>query len=315
MTDETCPQCGATIPTGAAFCTSCGTRLADAPTTSAAVTDTPQNEDVTRVEDPGLQGATRVLPETPPASSTPDDPTTGSATGSATPPPQSTPPATFAPPPPAAWGNPQGEQGWGQPAATPPSSWDSPPPAPSSWDQPGTPAAATWPAAATPPAVSTAATGPAPASAVVGVIGALLTIIGLFLPWVSARTGTTLSLVANEDSLTGWALATRSNLRITTNDPYWLLALGIVALIVSLVLFVRGMPLLRIALGLVGLAIVGLTIYDYSSIRSVVQDTFTTQEGIDLRIGLWLSLAGGVVCLVAACLPGSHAPARPDPGT
>ena len=123
---------------------------------------------------------------------------------------------------------------------------------------------------------------------------------------MSAKTGTTLSLVGNEDSLTGWALATKADIRITTDDPYWLLALGIVALAVSVVLFVRAMPALRIALAVVGLAIVGLTIYDLSSIRSVVQDTFSNDEAINFQLGLWLTLAGGIVCIVAACLPAAR---------
>jgi hypothetical protein len=180
------------------------------------------------------------------------------------------------------------------------SSWDSPAPAPSSWDQPGAPAAASWPAA---PATTSSEPAQAPASAIVGIVGALLTIVGLFLPWVSAKTGTNLSLVGNVDSLTAWALATKADIRITTDDPYWLLALGIVALAVSIVLFVRAMPALRIALAVIGLAIVGLTIYDLSSIRSVVQDTFSSDEKINFQLGLWLTLAGGIVCIVAACLP------------
>lgn len=300
MTDQTCPQCGASVPDGAAFCTSCGTSLTDPSATAADTSPTGPPEDVTRVEQPGLQGETRVLPETPPSGPAPDAVPSSPTT---TPPPPE-PAATFAPPPPQpAWGSTPSDQGWGPQPGGPPSSWDAPAPAPSSWDQPGAPAATSWPAASAP---TTTEPARAPAGAIVGVVGALLTIVGLFLPWVSANTGTNLSLVGNEDSLTGWALATKAEIRITTNDPYLLLALGILALGVSVLLFVRAAPALRIALAVVGLAIVGLTIYDLSSIRSVVQDTFSNDEKVTPQLGLWLTLGGGIVCIVAACLPAAR---------
>jgi len=302
LTDQTCPQCGASVHEDAAFCTSCGTSLAD-PSASAADA-TPPPEDVTRVEQPGLQGETRVLPETPPSGPATDDWSSTPATA-----PPAEPAATFAPPPPQpAWGTTPSDQGWGQQPGGPPSSWDSPAPAPSSWDQPGAPAATSWPAA---PEATTSEPARAPAGAIVGVVGALLTIVGLFLPWVSASTGTNLSLVGDEDSLTGWALATKAEIRVTTDDPYWLLALGILALGVSVLLFVRAAPALRIALAVVGLAIVGLTIYDLSSIRSVVQDTFSNDEEVNFQLGLWLTLAGGIVCIIAACLPATKRRTNP----
>jgi zinc-ribbon domain len=298
LTDQTCPQCGAPVPDGATFCTSCGTRLADGRARAAGSDgESGRGEDVTRVEQPGLEGETRVLPETAPPA---PDPWSGPPAS----PPPTEPPATFAPPPP-----PTGrtttppDQAWSQPAGGPPSSWGSPPPTPASWDQPGAPAAASWPTDAAGATTRRSDAAPAPASAIVGILGALLTILGLFLPWVSASTGTTLSLIGDDDSLTGWALATKSQIRIKTDDPYWLLALGIIALAVAVVLFVRAVPALRIALAVLGLAIVGLTIYDLSSIRSVVEDTFTNEEKINFQLGLWLTLAGGIVCIVAACLP------------
>ncbi|QXC61657.1 zinc ribbon domain-containing protein [Aquihabitans sp. G128] len=60
-----CPNCSATLPAGAAFCTSCGTRIgADAAASAAPAAPAPP-EDATRVDNPGLHDATQVF--TPPA--------------------------------------------------------------------------------------------------------------------------------------------------------------------------------------------------------------------------------------------------------
>ena len=82
----TCPSCSTSVPAGAAFCTTCGTRIAPA---EASATD------ATRVETAGLHDATQVYAP-PPAPASPWQP----ADAPAAPPPA--PAAWGAPPPPAA---------------------------------------------------------------------------------------------------------------------------------------------------------------------------------------------------------------------
>ncbi|MCU1452920.1 MAG: Double zinc ribbon, partial [Acidimicrobiales bacterium] len=71
----TCPACNTALPAGAAFCTSCGTRLGTEGATApaAAAPPPPPGPDVTRVDTPGLHDATQVQPvvEEPPPGAPP----------------------------------------------------------------------------------------------------------------------------------------------------------------------------------------------------------------------------------------------------
>ena len=210
----TCPNCSAELPAGAAFCTTCGHRMEASAAAAPA-------EDATRVDNPALGDATQTWASAPAAPwSPPDQPQAPPAPwqpadspGTAqTPPPQSPPPAA----PPAA---PPWNQAPGQPSGQ-----GAPP-----WQQAQAPAgASTWgatPAAA--PARGSSSDG-SPIGGVVALLGAILTLIGLFTAWVGSN--------QSSENITGWDLASGDK-GLESNDPYILLALGIAALVIGVMLF------------------------------------------------------------------------------
>ena len=278
MSDTTtCPNCSAALPAGATFCTSCGTRIEVAAPTA----------DATRGDTPGLHDATQQF--TPPAA--PWQP------AEAAPPPA--PPAWQAPP--AAAPAPPAAGGWaGAAPAAPPAPtgapWQQAPGAPAqpAWGTaPGQPA---WGAPAPAAASSSGAAGASPLGGIVAVLGGALTIVGLFSAWLGNNVDST--------KLAGWDL-TRDDVAFTSKDPYLLLVLGIVGVLVGAALFLgKARNPVRLVAIVVGLAIVGTHIRDWMSIADVVKDSLSSDFKVTAQIGFYLGIAGGILVALSSLIPG-----------
>ena len=282
MSDTTtCPTCNSALPTGAAFCTSCGTRLAagdaspaDAPPPPPPVAPGP---DVTRVDTPGLHDQTQVQ--------------------SVVEPPPFAPPGGTAP-------------GWGPPAAPPPA-WTPPPappgptfqppaaPAPPAWGAPTNAAAPpAWAPATAPVAVAAPTRGGPPLAALLAVLAGALVIASVFMAWLQAKGG--------GFSLSGWQLATKPKAQspLTSRDPYVLVAVGAGAVVVGLLLFAgKAVGALRVAVAVLGIAVVAILVRDHIDITHVIRRTFDSSTTVSFQVGYWLGIVGGALLVVAAVLP------------
>lgn len=121
--------------------------------------------------------------------------------------------------------------------------------------------------------------------------------IGIFIAWFELSAG------GVSESITGWELASGDK-GLESKDPYILLALGIAALVIGVVLFMGQMrPIARIAAVIVGIAIVGVTANDWMTTASLVEDNFPSTVELSGGIGFYLTIAGGIVTAAAAALP------------
>lgn len=289
----TCPNCTATLPSAASFCTSCGTRLAQAP-------PAPSPADPTQVGTPGLQDPTQVF--SPPASSTPWQPAPGDA-----PPPPPIPAGGWAPPPPP-----------GAPPASPPTTDQQP-----AWVQAAQslsstpPPAAGWGTTPEPQAPRPAPAG-SPLGAALALLGGVLTLVAIFLPWVTSN--------LSDAGLSGWDLTSGdkgfrlpdgSLLTFESLDPYALLIIAAAGIFTGIMAFGGNTRGLSRVLGVVlGVAVIGFMVRDWTSMADVVKDKAPADFRIESAIGFYLALAGGALLAVSAAMPNKSpatAPA-PEPG-
>lgn len=312
MSDTTtCPSCNNPVPAQAAFCTNCGHRMEGQADTSAAAGEPtvqesasadpstsqeassadpasepvapilpppasfapPGESDATRVDTPGLHDSTQVY--TPPSSGTPWQP----ADQGAAPTPGPSGPPTTAP--------------WSPPEA---------PPAPP-WQQQAGPTAADQPWGAPHPAPGPASPGTSqksPIGGILTILGGIAILVGLFTPWLESN--------QNDDSASGWTLtsgwspASGAN-ELTSNDPYIVLGLGIAALVVGFMLL-QGVirPLARIAAILIGLAAIGVLVFDWLQVTDHVSDMSSSVE-VSQAFGYFIAVAGGALTAIGALLP------------
>jgi len=325
----TCPSCSATLPAGAAFCTTCGTKI-EAPAAAAPAPPAPSVDD-TRVDNPGLADATQVYSPPPPE-------------------------PVAAPPAPAPWqpadtGTPPAAPAWEQPAAPEPPAWSPPPAAapPPAWEQPAAPAAAppqwgapgapgqlgqpaglggagapgapgappvggvppTWNQPASPPAWGAVpAAAPAPSSSssgagspiggILALLGGVLALVGLFSAWI----GTNIT----DTTVTGWKLAAKDS-GFKTNDPYILLALGIVAIVLGVLLFTgTARTPVRVVAIIIGLAIIGTHVRDWMDIADIAK-ALPSSVKITAKYGFYLGFIGAGLLIVGALMPGKKSAA------
>ncbi len=280
MSDTTtCPNCSATLPANATFCTSCGTRIGEAAATPAS----PPPEDATRVDNPGLHDATQVYNPPPPA------PPAAAPPGPAPWQPADSPSAPPAGPGAAPW-TPPGQAPPAAPAAPP---WQQPAPGPAGWGAPGAAPAPPWGAAA-PATTSTTATGDgSPLGGIVAIAGGILSLIGLFTAWIGSD--------GTDETLSGWDLTADDKL-FSSSDPYLILGLALGALALGALLFTGvSRKIVRIAAIVVGLALIATPIRDWLSIVDIVEGIPGAKA--NQEFGFFLTIAGGVLVAAAAFLP------------
>ncbi|MEO6988290.1 MAG: hypothetical protein ABI239_06545 [Aquihabitans sp.] len=128
-------------------------------------------------------------------------------------------------------------------------------------------------------------------------VGGVLTLAGLFTAWFEITVG------GVSDTITGWELASGDK-GLESKDPYILLALGIGAVVIGVLLFLgQKRSLVRIAAVLVGIAIVGVTANDWMTTADLFKDLFAESDKLAGAFGFYLTIAGGIVTAVAAVLP------------
>ena len=126
------------------------------------------------------------------------------------------------------------------------------------------------------------------------ILGAILTLIGLFTAWIGINKPDT--------TFSGWALVSGDEI-LKSNDPYLILALGVAALVVGVVLFTgTARSIVRIAAVVIGLAVIGIAARDWLSITDVAKD-FPSDVKLTAQFGFYLTIAGGIITAVAAVLP------------
>jgi len=302
----TCSNCGTEVPPTASFCTGCGQPLSAAaappPPPPPPAAEPTSGDDATRVETPGLNDATQVTP--PPPSAPAPSPYAAPA-----PPPPAAPasgpwgPSSSEPPTAAPWSPPTTTGQPASPAAPAAPSWQQPtappapagyPPAGADWQPAGAAAAAPWGAATEADAAPKKQTGGSVFGGLIGLIGAVLVIIGVFSGWVKlGSTGT----------VTAWSLTEGEGL-LKTQTPYAILVLAAASVVVSLVLFTGiARTLARIVAALLGLAIIGATAANWGEIASFVTDNFPSSFEATTAVGFYFAIAGGVLVFASALMP------------
>lgn len=127
------------------------------------------------------------------------------------------------------------------------------------------------------------------------VVGGVLTIVGLFSAWLGNNVDST--------KLAGWDL-TRDDVAFTSKDPYLLLVLGIVGVLVGVALFLgKARNPVRLVAIVVGFAIVGTHIRDWMSIADLVKD-LSSNFKVTAQIGFYLGIAGGILVALSSLIPG-----------
>jgi hypothetical protein len=128
------------------------------------------------------------------------------------------------------------------------------------------------------------------------IVGALLAIAGVFSGWVE---------LGDLGTVSGWSLTEGEGL-IKSNDPYLLVGLGAAALVGGVLLLVGvARTLVRIAVILLGLTIVGVAVLNWLSIADFIEDTQATSFEASAAIGFYLTIAGGIVAAIGGLIPGS----------
>lgn len=133
------------------------------------------------------------------------------------------------------------------------------------------------------------------------ILGGLATIVGLFLPWLeSNQDGVDAS--SGWDLTSGWAPASGAN-ELTSNDPYIVLGLGIAALVIGFMLL-QGVarPIARIAAIVVGVAVIGVLVYDWLQVTDHISDMASSIE-VTQAFGSFVTIGGGVLTALGAILP------------
>ncbi|MEO6627545.1 MAG: hypothetical protein ABIP03_03150 [Aquihabitans sp.] len=153
---------------------------------------------------------------------------------------------------------------------------------------------------------STTGTHPgSPLGGLLAIVGGVLTIAGLFIPWVTNN--------QSDAGLSGWDLTSGDKgfimsrgdlLTFKSLDPYFLLILGFLGIVIGLLLFTGiSRSIARVVVLVAGLAIVGLLAYDWTSLSEVVSQNAPPEFEIATATGFYLSIAGGAVMAAASLMP------------
>jgi len=287
-----CPNCAASLPMAAAFCTNCGNRMASPSPPPPPVTSPPPLpplDDPTMVNGVAVSDPTQAFPAAPPIGTAPP------------------------PPPSAPW----------QPAADTSNTWapdqSTQPPAPvPAWVQAAQSLASSpQPPTAPPPPSSSPAAGTgrsgtgggSPLGAILALVGGVLTIVGTFLPWVTNNLSDAglsgFDLTAGDK---GFLLPDGTMLTFESPDPYALVALGALALLIGVMSFgATTRKVGRILAVVGGVAVIGLLVRDWMSLAQVVSDNAPASFEIRSAIGFYLAIAGGGLTALSALMPSKTA--------
>jgi hypothetical protein len=124
-----------------------------------------------------------------------------------------------------------------------------------------------------------------------------LAIAGVFSSWIALDPG------SGSEAVTGWSLTTGDGL-LKSNDPYLIVALGAVTLLLAIVLFVGVARLAaRLAVMASGIAIMAVAALNWASIASYVTDNFPSSFEVTTELGFYLAIAGGALAIVAGLAP------------
>ena len=122
--------------------------------------------------------------------------------------------------------------------------------------------------------------------------------MGLFTQWIKISVN---GVGATTD--TGWKLASKSS-GFETKDPYLLLALGIIAILVGILLFTgKARLVVRIVGILVGLAIIGTQARDWMDIADIAKKLDSSVK-ITAGIGFYLGFIGAGLLILGSLMPG-----------
>jgi hypothetical protein len=127
-----------------------------------------------------------------------------------------------------------------------------------------------------------------------GLVGGILAIVGVFSGWVKLGTTGTVS---------AWSLTAGEGL-IKTSTPYAIVGVSVLAIVFALLLFtgIARTPV-RIITALLGVAIIGITAANWAEIASYVTDNFPSSFEATTAIGFYLTIVGGVLVIVSSLLP------------
>jgi len=141
--------------------------------------------------------------------------------------------------------------------------------------------------------------------AALAVLGGILTVVGIFMPWVKSN--------LSDNGLSAWDLTSGDKgfrlpdgalLTFESLDPYVILALGAGALLIGVLALSGSSRSLSKVLGaVVGLGIIGYIIRDWTSLASVVQEKAPSSFEVSSDIGFYLTIAGGALVLLSALMP------------
>ena len=152
-----------------------------------------------------------------------------------------------------------------------------------------------WPQPAAAPGATATGSG-SPLGGVAAVLGGVLTVVGIFSAWIGAE--------GASETVKGWDLTSGDHF-FKSSDPYLLLGLGLAAAAIGVVLFLgKARMLARIASVILGAVIIGICVKDWSDISDLVAKS-SQFEGVTIttEFGFYLSIAGGVLAIIAAGLP------------
>ncbi len=137
----------------------------------------------------------------------------------------------------------------------------------------------------------------------VGVLGAILLIVGVFLDWAVFSAG--IGSFVESDALSGWEVFNEENLEFDyAYAPVIALVAGIIGLIACVLPVIKPLGFERI-LGLISfiLAIVAVIIIFLFNGQMGTESVWGVSAGIESGIGVWISLAGGILTILGSLIP------------
>ena len=136
-----------------------------------------------------------------------------------------------------------------------------------------------------------------PLGGAVALIGAALTIVGVFSGWVTLNPG------GNSETVTGWSLVAGKGV-LKSTDPVLIVALAVVSALLGVLLFAGvARTLVRVATVLAGIGIVVVVVLNWVAIARYVTDNLPSSFQAKQAIGYFMAIGGGIIVAIAGLLP------------